>query len=224
MMISLSVKHPQLPLDLELHNKYSSMPMYLVSLVFNYYLLYRRIFLAIYFDENAPAFEYDDCLDPQQNVQINDISFDDHPNKRYFDGSRVDENQSYGGNRMEDSSFTEIFTQNPNEGHQTFDKNRIEENQSYGGSVERSQASKSRYRSKTKSKKPLRRPQPGTAALREIRNLQRTTHNLLKTAPFSRLVKEVIRDVAPNKGYRIKPEAIQALMDVSYFYISMPYL
>ena len=60
--------------------------------------------------------------------------------------------------------------------------------------------------------------------LQQIRHLQRTTHNLLKTAPFTRLVKEIIREVAPNKGYRIKPEAIQALMDVSYFYICFLHL
>uniref|UniRef100_A0A914PXB2 Histone H2A/H2B/H3 domain-containing protein n=1 Tax=Panagrolaimus davidi TaxID=227884 RepID=A0A914PXB2_9BILA len=54
---------------------------------------------------------------------------------------------------------------------------------------------------------------------REIKRLQNTTHNLLKFAPFSRLVRETITKMSGGKNFRVQSEAIAALMQASEAYL-----
>jgi Core histone H2A/H2B/H3/H4 len=56
-----------------------------------------------------------------------------------------------------------------------------------------------------------RRCRPGTAALREIRRYQKSTELLLRKAPFIRLVKEVVSQVAHPAVARVQSFAILAL-------------
>ena len=60
--------------------------------------------------------------------------------------------------------------------------------------------------------KKVKKRKPGTNVDREIKQLQSTTHNLLRLAPFSRLVKETITKMSGGKSFRVQGEAIQALM------------
>ena len=58
----------------------------------------------------------------------------------------------------------------------------------------------------------------GTVALREIRNLQKSTNLLLREKPFVHLVREIAQDchsTAHNSTneWRFKPEAVKALQD-----------
>lgn len=57
--------------------------------------------------------------------------------------------------------------------------------------------------------KKKRRYKPGTVALREIRNFQKSTEHLIRRAPFMRLVKEVAGDINPE--LRFQSFAILAL-------------
>ena len=56
-----------------------------------------------------------------------------------------------------------------------------------------------------------RRWRPGTVALREIRNYQKTTDLLIPKAPFDRLVREVMQDLYNNRTgrfYRFNLKAV----------------
>ena len=53
------------------------------------------------------------------------------------------------------------------------------------------------------------RYRPGTRALIEIRQMQRTTGMIIKRAPFARLVREIARDYMRDPRFR--PDAIEAL-------------
>ena len=59
---------------------------------------------------------------------------------------------------------------------------------------------------------------PGTVALREIRQQQKSTKMLLPRASFERLVREIMQDMG-TETTRIKPEAIDALQQGSEDYI-----
>lgn len=64
---------------------------------------------------------------------------------------------------------------------------------------------------------PGRRPhrfRPGTVALREIRKYQRTTGLLVRKLPFSRLVREVSNNVAPEP-YRWTAQALLAVQEAA---------
>ena len=58
------------------------------------------------------------------------------------------------------------------------------------------------------------RYRPGTVALREIRKYQRSVDLLLKKLPFSRLVREITNNVAPEP-FRWTAEALLALQDAT---------
>ncbi|MCJ1333397.1 centromeric DNA-binding histone H3-like protein cse4 [Thelotrema lepadinum] len=61
------------------------------------------------------------------------------------------------------------------------------------------------------------RYRPGTVALREIRQYQRTTDLLLLKLPFSRLVREIALDLLPasDAGMRWQSQAIMALQEAA---------
>ncbi|KAI9768450.1 MAG: centromeric DNA-binding histone H3-like protein cse4 [Geoglossum simile] len=60
-----------------------------------------------------------------------------------------------------------------------------------------------------------RRYRPGTVALREIRQYQRSTELLLLKLPFSRLVREIAIMVSPSDSLRWQSQAIQALQEAA---------
>jgi histone H3/H4 len=49
----------------------------------------------------------------------------------------------------------------------------------------------------------------------EIRKFQKSTRQLIPQAPFNRLCKEIIQEIAPNREHRIQSEAITALQEVN---------
>lgn len=64
-----------------------------------------------------------------------------------------------------------------------------------------------------------RRFKPGTVALREIRQLQRTVTPIIPRQAFLRLVKEIAQQTFRNE-YRFQSSAIDALREASEAYIS----
>ncbi|CAG8511720.1 13008_t:CDS:2 [Acaulospora morrowiae] len=91
----------------------------------------------------------------------------------------------------------------------------------------RSDASSSSNTPRTRPGDPIRpskprRYRPGTVALREIRQYQKTTHLLLRKLPFSRVVREIALEVlGPNSeiGYRWQSTAILALQEAAEAYL-----
>jgi histone H3 len=65
-------------------------------------------------------------------------------------------------------------------------------------------------------KKP-HRYRPGTVALREIRQYQRGTENLIRKLPFQRLVREVTGEIFPQ--FRMQSAALSALQEASEVYL-----
>lgn len=65
-------------------------------------------------------------------------------------------------------------------------------------------------------KKP-RRFRQGTVALREIRNLQKSTDLLIPKASFGRVVREIAQDFNPD--FRFKKSALTALQDMSESFV-----
>ena len=63
----------------------------------------------------------------------------------------------------------------------------------------------------SKQSKSKWRFRAGTVALREIRQMQRTTNLLISRAPFVRLVREIVQDMTDSTSYRITPTALTAL-------------
>lgn len=62
-----------------------------------------------------------------------------------------------------------------------------------------------------------RRYRAGTVALREIKKYQRTTENLIKRAPFKRLVQEVLRDFGDE--LRVSKEAVSCLQESAEMFL-----
>ena len=67
-------------------------------------------------------------------------------------------------------------------------------------------------------KKP-HRFRPGTVAFREIRQQQKSTAACIPTAPFDRLVREIVCDNVGLEDLRIQPEAIGALRTAAEDYM-----
>lgn len=69
--------------------------------------------------------------------------------------------------------------------------------------------------------KRRRRARPGTAALREIRRLQKSSDLLIPRINFQRLVREVLSDDDPdqNTPRKLSREALAALQDASEAYL-----
>ena len=63
-----------------------------------------------------------------------------------------------------------------------------------------------------------RRFRPGTKALREIRNFQKTTNLLIPRLPFSRLVREIALN-ATTQDMRFKSTALMALQEACEAYL-----
>lgn len=59
-------------------------------------------------------------------------------------------------------------------------------------------------------------------ALREIRDEQSSTRQLIPNAPFSRLVKEIVDDATNSSEFRLRRDALQALQaDSESFIVEM---
>ena len=67
--------------------------------------------------------------------------------------------------------------------------------------------------------KSRRRFHPGTVALREIRKYQKSTERLIPRAPFVRLCREILCDVADRHDLRFSEEAIDALQEATEAYL-----
>lgn len=68
----------------------------------------------------------------------------------------------------------------------------------------------------TNVKKP-HRYRPGTVALREIRNLQKSTKPLVPLLPFFSLMKEIIQEFKAD--IRVKREAVHAFREATEAYL-----
>jgi histone H3 len=66
------------------------------------------------------------------------------------------------------------------------------------------------------SRKP-RRYRPGTVALRQIRRYQKSTELLIRKAPFSWLVREIVESM--DMDYRFQSTAVLALQEASEAYL-----
>ena len=63
---------------------------------------------------------------------------------------------------------------------------------------------------------------PGTVALREIRKLQNTSEPLIARAPFTRLVRETVREQQPPNSkitYRFASAALDAIQEATEAYV-----
>ena len=65
------------------------------------------------------------------------------------------------------------------------------------------------------------RYRPGTRALMEIRKYQRSTHLLLRKLPFSRLVREILREYFARPGweFRWQAQAMLAIQEAAESYL-----
>ncbi|XP_015114814.1 histone H3.3 isoform X1 [Diachasma alloeum] len=83
--------------------------------------------------------------------------------------------------------------------------------------------SKSPNKGKSKTKTLVnrkRKVKPGVRALQEIRQLRRSTKLLIPKLPFSRLVREIIRDLFPRKNIdRMQATALEALQEATETYL-----
>ncbi|KAJ7606166.1 histone-fold-containing protein [Mycena polygramma] len=65
--------------------------------------------------------------------------------------------------------------------------------------------------------KKTHRFRPGTVALREIRQYQKTTNNLIRRLPFQRLVREIAQDF--KAALRFQSTALEALQEAAEQYL-----
>jgi len=64
-----------------------------------------------------------------------------------------------------------------------------------------------------------KRVRPGTAALKEIRKMQRSTELLIRRLPFARVVREETERYAGEKSFRWQSEALLALQEATEAYL-----
>lgn len=72
--------------------------------------------------------------------------------------------------------------------------------------------------SKIDGKKGIRKThrfKPGTVALREIKKYQKTTFLLIRKAPFQRLVKEIVDEIAGKDALRMTIQSVLALQEAA---------
>jgi histone H3 len=65
--------------------------------------------------------------------------------------------------------------------------------------------------------KRAKRFRPGTVALREIRRYQKSTENLIRKAPFQRLVREIVQGL--RNDLRFQQSALMALQEATESYM-----
>ncbi|KAM3863099.1 histone H3.3A-like [Diretmus argenteus] len=91
---------------------------------------------------------------------------------------------------------------------------------STGGKAPRKQLATKAARKSVPSTGGVKKPhryRPGTVALREIRQYQKSTELLIRKLPFQRLVKEIAQYFRP--GFRFQSAAIGALQEASEAYL-----
>jgi len=74
--------------------------------------------------------------------------------------------------------------------------------------------------SRRKQSKPKYRAKPGTKALLEIREYQRSTNFLIPKLPFSRLVREIAQQFCQVPDFRFTVTSLMALQEASEVYIT----
>lgn len=70
--------------------------------------------------------------------------------------------------------------------------------------------------------RPRKKRKPGTVALREIRQYQKSTEHLIRRLPFQRLVREIAEDFGGSsfpEGVRFQSQAIEALLEAAENYL-----
>lgn len=68
---------------------------------------------------------------------------------------------------------------------------------------------------------PKKRARNGMKALQEIRQHQKTTHLLIRKAPFQRLVREILQEVTPaGSNYRLQSVALLALQEAAEHHLT----
>ena len=63
------------------------------------------------------------------------------------------------------------------------------------------------------ARKVQTRVRPGVKALKEIRKYQKSTDNLIRKAPFQRLVRSIINDLEQAQGMRCNTQYLAALQE-----------
>jgi len=89
-----------------------------------------------------------------------------------------------------------------------------------GGKAPRKQLATKAARKSAPATGGVRKPhrfRPGTRALFEIRNLQKTTHLLIRKLPFQRLVREIAQDFKTDLRFQL--QAVMALQEASEAYM-----
>ena len=91
---------------------------------------------------------------------------------------------------------------------------------STGGKVPRKQVASKAARKTAPASASVKKPhryRPGTVALREIRNYQKSTELLIRKLPFQRLVREVAQDF--KNDLRFQGSAVMALQEAAEAYL-----
>jgi len=91
---------------------------------------------------------------------------------------------------------------------------------STGGKAPRKQLATKAARKSTPTEEGVKKPhrfRPGTKALREIRQYQKSTDLLIRKLPFQRLVREIAQDF--KNDLRFQGSAVQALQEAAESYL-----
>jgi len=96
-------------------------------------------------------------------------------------------------------------------------KKKLEKSPKTPAQKRKSMSGPSRQTPGTERKK--QRWRPGTVALREIRQYQRSTNLLIPKLPFSRLIKELANERSSSGGLRFQSSALMALQEAAESYI-----
>lgn len=91
---------------------------------------------------------------------------------------------------------------------------------SSGGKAPRKQLATKAARKNMPAVKKYHRFRPGTVALREIRQYQKTSCLLIRKLPFQRLVREIVANVSNCSDYRFQSSALLALQESAEAYIT----
>ncbi|CAG5112976.1 Oidioi.mRNA.OKI2018_I69.chr2.g7130.t1.cds [Oikopleura dioica] len=72
-----------------------------------------------------------------------------------------------------------------------------------------------------RQKSPPKKKQgkPGSKAIKEIREYQKSTDLLMRKMPFQRVVREVVNDLRPGNDYRWQSQALLCLQEATEAFI-----